>query len=137
MNKQFARYLQVSLIVLDLLVLNVLYFLIQVFLKQRIPPNYYFAYLEYWTITNVIWLLMSVLLRNYAEKVILNFEHFTKRTVQVYLLWIIFVLVYLFFSRESLISRGFVITNILSFGIGLLLNRFLYLGIRNYFKTSH
>lgn len=137
MNKQFARYLQVSLIVLDLLVLNVLYFLSQVFLKQRIPPNYYFAYLEYWTITNVIWLLMSVLLRNYAEKVILNFEHFTKRTVQVYLLWIIFVLVYLFFSRESLISRGFVITNILSFGIGLLLNRFLYLGIRNYFKNTN
>ncbi len=80
---------------------------------------------------------VSFFLRTYAEKVILNFEYFTKRTIQVYLLWIIFMLVYLFFSNEFRISHAFIISNIISFGFGLLLNRFLYLGIKNYFKNSH
>ena len=76
-------------------------------------------------------------LRTYADKVILNFEYFTKRTIQVYLLWIILILFYLFFSREFRISQVFIISTIISFGLGLFLNRFLYLGIKNYFKNSH
>ena len=102
---------------------------------EKLPSSYY-TYLKYWAIINVIWLLLAFFLRNYAEKVILVFEHFTKRTIQVYLLWVIFVLVYLFFSRESRISRIFVIINMVGFGVGLLVNRFLYLGIKTYFKKS-
>jgi len=66
----------------------------------------------------------------------MSFEAFTKRTIQVYLLWIIFVMFYLFFSRELEISRLFVITTMGSFGIGLLINRFIYLGIHTYFRNS-
>ena len=65
------------------------------------------------------------------------FEHFTKRTSQVYLLWIIAMLFYLFFSREFRISRIFIISGMIAFGMGLLCNRFLYLGIKKYFKNSH
>ena len=135
MNRQFERYLQMSLIVLDLTILNVFYFISRLFFMEKLPSSYY-TYLKYWAIINVIWLLLAFFLRNYAEKVILVFEHFTKRTIQVYLLWVIFVLVYLFFSRESRISRIFVIINMVGFGVGLLVNRFLYLGIKTYFKKS-
>jgi putative colanic acid biosysnthesis UDP-glucose lipid carrier transferase len=87
-------------------------------------------------LSNIIWLLLSFFLRTYADKIILNFEYFTKRTTQVYLLWIICMLVYLFFSREFIISRLFIVTTISSFGLGLLVNRFIYLGIKSYFKNS-
>jgi len=137
MNKQFERYLQISLVILDLLVLNLLYFILQLFFEDKIPSNYFYAYLQYWTLANTIWLLLSFFLRTYAEKVILNFEFFTKRTIQVYLLWIICILIYLFFSSEFRISKAFIISHTIGFGFGLLLNRFLYLGIRNYFKNSN
>src|SRR6476660_1378981 len=107
MNRQFERYLQTSLVTLDLFVLNILFFLCRVLVMEGIPSNYLYAYLVYWTLSNVIWLLLSFFLRTYAGKIILNFEYFTKRTIQVYLLWIILILFYLFFSREFRISRIF------------------------------
>ena len=137
MNSQFERYLQISLVILDLFILNLLFFLNQILLSINISSNYFYAYVEYWSISNMLWMLLSFFLRTYTEKVILNFEYFTKRTIQVYLLWIILILFYLFFSREFRVSRIFIITNITSFGFGLLINRFLYLGIKNYFKNSH
>ena len=137
MNRQFERYLQISLVILDLFILNLLYFLNQILLSVNISSNYFYAYVEYWSISNMLWMLLSFFLRTYTEKVILNFEYFTKRTIQVYLFWIILILFYLFFSSEFRVSRIFIITNITSFGFGLLINRFLYLGIKNYFKNSH
>src|ERR1700716_731913 len=134
MNRQFERYLQMTLIVLDLFVLNILYFLCELLLKVGIPSDISYSYLEYLILSNLIWILLSYFLRTYADKVILNFEYFTKRTIQVYLIWIILMLFYLFFFRQFRISRIFVVSTLTSFGFGLLVNRFLYLGIKKYFK---
>src|ERR1051326_4863230 len=100
MNRQFERYLQMTLVILDLLVLNTLYFACKLILKEHILPDAPSAYAEYWVLSNMLWLLLSFFLRTYAGKVILDFEYFTKRTIQVYLSWIIVMLFYLFFSRE-------------------------------------
>ena len=137
MNRQFERYLQISLAVLDISILNLIYFFYQILLKENIVANYFSAYIQFWILTNITWLVLSFFLGTYAEKVILSFEYFTKRTIQVYLVWIIFILFYLFFSDEFRISHTFIISNIICFGFGLLLNRFLYLGIKNYFKRSN
>ncbi len=137
MNRQFERYLQISLIILDLVILNAVYFLAHISLKEGAAGSYYYAYAKYWAISNLMWIVPSFLLRTYAEKIILNFEYFIKRTVQIYLLWIILILSYLYFSNEMKISRIFMVVNITGFGLGLLLNRFLYLGIKNYFRKSH
>jgi putative colanic acid biosynthesis UDP-glucose lipid carrier transferase len=137
MNRQFEHYLQMTLIILDLVILNILFFFCELLVKEGISPTSSPAYLKYLVLSNIIWLLLSFFLRTYAGKVILNFEYFTKRTIQVYLLWIILILFYLFFTREFKISRIFTISTIISFGLGLFLNRFLYLGIKNYFKNSH
>ncbi|MEP7254697.1 MAG: undecaprenyl-phosphate glucose phosphotransferase [Ferruginibacter sp.] len=136
MNRQFERYLQITLILLDLLILNTIYFLCQVILRKQTFTNFSNAYFNYWIISNLLWVLPSFILRTYAGKIILSFEHFTKRTIQIYLLWITFVMVYLFFTFEINISRIFIFSTIISFGFGLLLNRFIYLGIRNYYKKS-
>lgn len=137
MNTQFERYLQITLIALDLFVLNIVYFFCKVILAAGLPADYWTVYFQYWVISNIAWLLLSFFFRHYAGKIILQFEFFTKRTAQVYLLWIISILFYLFFSREFKISRLFIISGMLGFGVGLLANRFLYLGIKKYFKNTH
>jgi len=43
---------------------------------------------------------------------------------------------YLFFSRELEISRLFIVSTIGGFGFGLLVNRFIYLGLNGYLKKS-
>lgn len=136
MNRQFERYLQITLVLLDLLVLNTIFFLCQIIFKTHLLTNFANIYFNYWIISNVLWLIPSFILRTYAGKNILSFEYFTRRTIQVYMVWIIFVLVYLFFTFEFNISRLFIFSIIVSFGFGLLLNRFIYLGIRNYYKKS-
>ena len=136
MNRQFDRYLQITLVILDLLILNLVYFICQYIFAKGIHYSSEGAYFRYLTIANAAWLLLSFLLRTYAISHILNFESFTKRTIQVYLVWIISIFVYLFFSRELAISRLFIISTTGSFGFGLLINRFIYLGIFRYFRNS-
>ena len=137
MNRQFERYLQITLVILDIVALNVLYILCQLILKEGIYFRITNSYIQYWVFSNVIWLLCSFFFRAYVTKVIVNFEYFTKRTIQVYLVWVICILFYLFFLRAFEISRIFIISTLMGFGLGLLLKRFLYLGIMNYFKNSH
>src|SRR5436190_23056412 len=104
MNRQFERYLQMTLVVLDLFVITIVYFLCKIALKD-IPVSYWSVYFQYWTISVAAWLLLSFFLRTYAGKLILEFEYFTRRTIQVYLVWVICMLFYLFFTREIRISR--------------------------------
>ena len=137
MNKQFERYLQITLVILDVFIITIGYFFCSIFFVEIIPADYWSSYFQYWTISVTGWLLLSFFLGTYTGKVILVFEHFTKRTTQVYLLWVICMLFYLFFSREFRISRLFIISSMVVFGMGLLVNRFIYLGIKKYFKNSH
>jgi putative colanic acid biosynthesis UDP-glucose lipid carrier transferase len=133
MNRQFKRYLQASLIILDILVLNVSYLVARFLFK--IPGNFFTSYLALWLFLNSFWILLSFICGTYYEKIIINFETFTKRTVQVYTLWIIAIFFYLFFSHEYQVSRFFILAIITCFGIGLFLDRFLYVGIRSYYKS--
>jgi putative colanic acid biosynthesis UDP-glucose lipid carrier transferase len=135
MNKQFKRYLQTSLIILDLVMLNLCFLLCRFILKRRIPDDAFNAYLNLLIYGNTMWILLCYFSGVYTEKVMLHFESFTKRTVQTFILWFILSLMYLFFSRETEISRLFILLYYVGFSIALLCVRFLYVGIRNYFRT--
>lgn len=137
MNRQFERYLQMTLTALDLFAVTIVYFICKLFFTASIPVDYWSVYFQYWTISIAAWLTLSFFLRTYAGKVILNFEYFTKRTTQVYLMWVIVMLAYLFLTREYRISRAFILSTMIGFGVGLMVNRFLYLGIKKYFKNTH
>lgn len=126
-----------TLLILDLFVLNLLYFFCFELFNKEAALFSLKAYMAFWIICNVIWIMVCFLMRIYSDKVILSFENFTKRTILVYLLWIIAIMFYLFFSRELEISRLFIVSTISGFGLGLLLNRFIYLGIEGYFKKSN
>ena len=137
MKNQLKHYLQRSLIVLDLFVLNIAFITCRLFFAGRIGGSAAGAYVEFWVMLNVSWLAISFFCRTYSDTNIIHFESFTKRTVQVYLLWVIALLFYLFFSRQLILSRFFIISTISIFALSLLMNRFLYVGINNYFKRRN
>jgi putative colanic acid biosynthesis UDP-glucose lipid carrier transferase len=136
MNKQFKYYLQISLIVLDFFILNLIFFISKIIFKEKIGITDINSYIEFWVILNFFWLFISFISRTYTENNIINFEFFTKRTAQVYIFWVIAILVYLFFLRKFEISRFFIFVTFINFAIGLLFNRFLCLGILYHFKSK-
>jgi putative colanic acid biosynthesis UDP-glucose lipid carrier transferase len=135
-NRQFERYLQIILLLLDFVALNVVFFIFQIVFTNRFHFESSDAYFKYILVSNGAWLVLAFFLRTYSPNIILNFEDFTKRTIQVFLIWIIMVLFYLFFSRELTVSRFFIVSSTSAFGLGLLINKFIYLGIFRYFKNS-
>ena len=136
-NQQLEKYLQTVLLILDLIILNLFYVLCFEIINKNIGLFSLNTYLLFWTISNVLWIILSFIMRTYSDKIILSFEYFTKRTILVYLLWIIAIMFYLFFSRQLEISRLFIVATIASFGFGLLVNRFIYLGLNGYLKKSN
>ena len=134
MNQLFRRYLQICLILLDLVLLNTSY-IIAIILLSFINEHYVlYDYLILAVTINICWVFTIFLTGLYIEKTIIHFEPFIKHTLQVYLLWIISVLSFLFFVKSQQISRYFILIFMLLFAISLLFNRFIYVGIRNYFK---
>ena len=136
MNTQFKRYLQASLIFMDLFMLLACFFLPKLIFKQSIDMSYTSTYFSFWITTISIWIILSFFSGLYTEKIILQFESFTKRTVQVFLFWTILDLLYLFVTRDINVSRFFILLHFSFFGVSILINRFLYVGIRNYFKSK-
>ena len=125
------------LILLDLFLLNSLYIGTVLFFEGGIPGNFSNPYIVFWLALNIFWLLLCSIFGAYSEKIIIDFETFTKRTVQVYLLWVMAILLYLIFLRESEFSRRFILLTFANYALGLFLNRFLYFGIKNYFKLHN
>lgn len=136
MNKQYERYLKITLVALDLIALNLVFKIGELNFEQNLSALHQNAYNVYWSIENAGWLILCFFGGTYAQKTISNFITFLKRSTQIYILWIILLLCYLFFSRELLLSRLFIVSNVIGFGIGLLANRFLYFGITRYLMKS-
>ncbi len=79
MNRQFERYLQITLILLDLLMLNTIYFLCQVILRKQLLSNFSNTYFNYWIVSNILWILPAFILRTYADKIILSFSNILQK----------------------------------------------------------
>ena len=137
MRHKLRNYLQNSLVVLDLLILNIAFLLAKALIVAPLHANYLIAYIEFSVVFNVIWIIISVIARTYSSKTIMYFENFTKRSVQAYFLWNVAILFYLFFGRAIEVSRLFTLFCMLLFGTGLLINRFIYLVISNYYKKRN
>jgi len=117
---------------IDLIALNIVFFL-TLWLLQKKGVNYTITpYLPYWLVVNIDWILVSSILGLYSEKLVTKFEQFIKRTSQILLIWVIFILVYLVLVREIQFSRVFIFLVIFNFGLILVLNRFLYFKLKSF-----
>ncbi|MEI8054095.1 MAG: hypothetical protein WCH52_10155, partial [Bacteroidota bacterium] len=88
MNNQFKRHLQLNLIFLDLIMLVCSFIIPRLLFQSRISSSTIYAYLFFGSYSLISWALFTSILGNYTEKIIIQFETFTKRTLQVFLLWI-------------------------------------------------
>ncbi|MES1216422.1 MAG: undecaprenyl-phosphate glucose phosphotransferase [Bacteroidota bacterium] len=136
MNRRFLQFLQLTLAGLDFLILNLIYILLRIIFSDRISPEDAMSYFLYWATLNICWILLSWLGKVYSDTNILTFELFTKQTMRIYVVWVLCIFFYLFLSHKLSLSRLFVTITCLAFGVGLLLNRFAYIGIRGYFRNS-
>ena len=136
MNRRFLQFLQLTLVSLDLLILNAIYLLVRLFLHNRIADDNFMLYFQYWAILNSCWIVLSWIGKVYSSGSILSFESFTKRTMRIYIIWVLSIFFYLFLSHKLTLSRLFVTSTCVAFWVGLLINRFAYIGIRDYFRNS-
>jgi putative colanic acid biosynthesis UDP-glucose lipid carrier transferase len=137
MNKQLKYYLQLLVITMDFFLLNSSYFITINVVHNSISPNFDNPFVQLILALNIFWIILTFFLGAYAERMIIDFESFTKRTVQIYFFWIISILFYLVFLRDTYFSRIFLIIIITNFGLGLFLSRFFYFGLKHYFKFKN
>ena len=130
------HFLQAALFSLDIIMLNLVFIFWKFIINKDIQNSSSF---EYWILINSFWVIFAWLGGVYAEKSILSFELFSARTMKAYIIWFIFLILYLFFTKEFILSsfRLFIAFTILSFGIGLFVCRFAYIGIKMYFKKAN
>ncbi|HVY76436.1 MAG TPA: undecaprenyl-phosphate glucose phosphotransferase [Puia sp.] len=136
MNRRFLQFLQAAVAGLDVFILNVVYILFWILMKNRVAEGSFIFYLQFWTFLNISWIFFSWAGGVYAAKNIISFESLTSRTMRMYVIWVFVAFFYLFLSHKLALSRLFVLFTSLSYGVGLLLNRFAYIGLRDYFKNS-
>lgn len=136
MNSQLRRTLQVYLTFIDVGFLN-LSFIISSLLIQRIHQETITnSYIQICLLSNIAWLIFSFTSGLYRGIIITHFEPFVKISLRTYAWWIIAVIFYVFFVQSSSISRIFMAAFFILFAVGLLFNRFIYIGIKKYFRKK-
>jgi putative colanic acid biosynthesis UDP-glucose lipid carrier transferase len=136
MNFSLKRFLQLLFITLDLLFLNVAYLLAQSIFQEDTESAYYLRYAQFWMIINGFWLALSWLGGVYATSNISFFEKFFQAGLRIYILWAVLVIIYLFLPRVIALSSPMVFTTVFLFLTGLIINRFIYLAIRQFVKRE-
>jgi len=135
MNTIFKRYLQLTLFFLDWITLNISFYVSIVFSKFYLKSQVddFFIFFLY---VNILWILIALIFSNFSEKIIIHFEYFSRRTMNVYVTWVIAVFVFFVLQAYNKFYNYFLMVLLVSFLLGILVNRFLYLGIRNYFRKK-
>jgi putative colanic acid biosynthesis UDP-glucose lipid carrier transferase len=136
MNTSFKRFLQLFFIVLDLVVLNSIYLIAQGIFEEDQESHYFMRYTQYWLLMNGFWLLLAWLGKVYATDNITFFEKFLRSSMHVFGIWAALNLLYLFLPRLIQLSRPLVFFTVIGFFFGVLINRFIYLGIKEWVKRS-
>lgn len=136
MNQRLATLLRISFVLLDLIVLNLVFVICNYIFKETIPEEKTIQYTYLWFLSNGIWLAASWGTSIYQDGYIYDFEKFSRRTVSAFLYFLGIELLYLFFNKEADISRLFLISILSSFGISLLVNRFLHLALHHFFQSK-
>lgn len=134
MDRILFRYLRLTFQLLDVIVLNLIfgisYYILSI--NESLTENP--TYLSFLFLLNGSWVIISWILKLYTINSIESLQKFTKNALKAYLVWLVVGFFYLFFFRQLLISRFFILSTFSFFSLGLLANRFIYLLVREYYK---
>lgn len=136
MNQQFFRMLRAGFMFLDLLTLNLSFGIGKYIFRERIDTSWEIQYTYLWIFINIVWLASSWACRTYENDNISSFESFGRKTLRAFVYFLAAVMVFLFFQKWQDVSRMFILSLLSSAGIGLLINRLVYLLIFQYFKNG-
>jgi putative colanic acid biosynthesis UDP-glucose lipid carrier transferase len=136
MNQRLGILLRISFAFLDLMVLNVTFFICQYMFEGHIPAEDRSQYSYFWGICNAAWLVTSWGVSIYNEQYIFSFERFSRRTMQAFVYFLGVVMLYLAFNKDADLSRLFIISILSSFAISLVINRFLHLAFHQFFLNK-
>ncbi|RYZ26419.1 MAG: undecaprenyl-phosphate glucose phosphotransferase, partial [Sphingobacteriales bacterium] len=84
MNYRFIRFLQLVLAGLDLITLNLIVLVTQLWLSDSIPVENFIVYARFWLFLNLAWMMVCWVGNVYNEKYINSFEMFARRTTRIY-----------------------------------------------------
>ena len=136
MNSRFIRHLQLTLVALDLIMLNAVFFVAEFIFRHQMLIESGSEYAYFGFFLTLAWTAVSLLVNIYHEKNIVSFETFTRLSVYAFFYFLAVVTCYLFFFHQFIISRLFSAVVLGSMAGGFLLNRFLYMAIYQYFKKK-
>src|SRR5262245_46293728 len=136
MNQRLGILLRISFAFLDLMVLNVAFFICQYMFEGHLPIEDKVQYTYFWGACNAAWLIISWGVSIYNEQYIFSFEKFARRTMQAFVYFLGVVMLYLAFNKDADLSRLFIISVLSSFAISLLVNRFLHLALHQVFLNK-
>ena len=127
MNKRFKRHLQITVIILDFLMINSVFLITEYFFQESLVSGTgaESAWLSLFLSFN--WLIIALVGNIYHERNIVSFESFSRRSAQGILWFLVMICGYILFFLKTDVSRLFLSAILLCIPLALLLNRFLYL----------
>ena len=136
MNNRFLNHLQITLVVLDLAVINFIFFFSQLVFRRSLAISAAIEYDYFLYFMNICWILTTWISGVYNSKTIVNFETFSRRSMNAFLYFTGFITLYLYFFHQIVISRTFIVMQLTGIGVLLLANRFFFLLIYQYFRRK-
>ncbi len=136
MNNRFLSHLQITLIVLDIAVINFIFFFSQFLFRRSLAITAVLEYDNFLYFMNSCWIMTTWITGVYNSKTIVNFETFCRRSMNAFLYFTGFVTLYLYFFHQIVISRTFIVAELTGMGVLLLANRFFFLLIYQYFRKK-
>src|SRR3982751_3382889 len=103
MKHRFLRTLQLRLAVLDVLMINIVFFALQFLFLKYIHKRPNAQYMYFIFVLNGIWLAIAWLKNIYHERFTGSFEQITKVMLRAYIYLLLAIIVFLFFFRLMLI----------------------------------
>lgn len=136
MNSRFLRHLQLTLLAMDLVAINIVFFIARFFFQREMLIEAYVEYTYFGVFLTVAWLVVSLSSNVYHERNVFTFELFAGRSTRAFFYFLLMICGFLFFSHFFIISRLFIGTIIVGVPLLLTCNRFLYLAVYQYFKRK-
>lgn len=136
MRHRFNNFLILLLGGTDFITMNLIVIVAMIFLRVPFAGEYQVGYLQYFALLNFIWFIVCAVGNVYSDKYIFSFESFARITMKALLFWIGLIVIVLFFTRQVILSRALIFVTLTSFGIMLLVNRFIYLIFYQYFRKK-
>jgi putative colanic acid biosynthesis UDP-glucose lipid carrier transferase len=128
--------LQILFFALDLLFLNVAYMLAAEIFEESTESALFLRYIQYQIVMNFFWIILSWMGKVYSKSNLTFFNIFVESSLKNFFIWTFLIIVYLFLPRKVELSHAMVFTSLGIFLTGITLNRFVYLGIREWIRRN-